>query len=325
MTQNKPDHEFTIDENEAGQRADAYLVKAMPDLSRTRIQNLLKNGDILINQIPAKSSMKLEAGDVIRCIIPEPETLQVKAESMDLDYVYEDSDILVINKAQGVVVHPAAGNREGTLVGGLLHHCEDLSGINGIMRPGIVHRLDKDTSGLLVVAKNDLAHHALAAQIQNRSMKRDYIALVHGIVGESAGIVDVPIGRDPKDRQRMAGIENGKPAVTHYRVLDRSGQQTVLLCSLETGRTHQIRVHMAYLGYPVVGDPKYGRRKEALIWPGQALHAWHLHLLHPRTGEALDFYAEPPAFFLGVLKNIGADNTLAMLQGKLKDSASLTK
>jgi 23S rRNA pseudouridine1911/1915/1917 synthase len=325
MTFTKPDHEFVVEATDAGLRADAFLAKVLPDLSRTRIQTLLKNGSILINRAPAKPSAKLEAGDLIQCGIPEPETLQVKAESMDLDCIYEDSDILVINKPQGVVVHPAAGNREGTLVSGLLHHCEDLSGINGVMRPGIVHRLDKDTSGLLVVAKNDLAHHSLAAQIQDRSMKREYIALVHGIVGESAGIVDVPIGRDPKDRQRMAGVEGGKPAVTHYRVLDRVGQQTVLLCSLETGRTHQIRVHMAYLGYPVAGDPKYGRRKELLPWTGQALHAWHLHLRHPRSGKDMDFYAPPPPFFLKVLSDLGAENTLKLLKSQIEDSSSLIK
>jgi len=317
MTQDNPEYEFIVEIEDAGMRVDAFLADTLPQFSRTRIQSLLKSGDIQINQQLVKSSSKLEAGDVILCSIPEPEILQVQAEAMDLDIIYEDSDILVINKPQGLVVHPAVGNREGTMVSGLLYHCKDLSGINGVMRPGIVHRLDKDTSGLLVVAKNDLAHQSLAAQIQDRSMKREYIALVHGIVGEAAGLVDVPIGRDPRDRQKMAGIEDGRQAITHYRVLDRLDTQTVLLCSLETGRTHQIRVHMTYLGYPVVGDPKYGRRKETLNWPGQALHAWHLHLIHPRTGEPMDFYVEPPAFFRQVLETIGAENTLAMVKSQL--------
>jgi 23S rRNA pseudouridine1911/1915/1917 synthase len=308
---------FIVEPEDAGTRIDAYLVGALPQLSRTRIQTLLKSEAILLNQKPVKASHKLEADDEISCHIPEPQLLEVMPEDLPINIVYEDSDILIINKAQGMVVHPAPGCAQGTLVNALLYHCKDLSGINGVLRPGIVHRLDKDTTGLLVVAKNDAAHHALAEQIQNRTMKREYIAFLHGIIGEPAGIIDVPIGRDPRDRQRMAVVADGRPSVTHYKVLDRLEQYTTVLCSLETGRTHQIRVHMAYLGYPVAGDPKYGRRKENISWPGQALHAWHLHLTHPSSGEAMDFHADLPPFYRQVLVDNQAKNALELLDGKL--------
>lgn len=321
MNEKGQTYQLVVEPEWEGSRIDAFLVAALPQLSRTRIQGLLKAGQILLNQKAVKPSQKLETDDEIFCLIPEPSLLQVEAQPMDLDIIYEDADILIVNKPQGLVVHPAPGSQEGTLVNGLLYHCKDLSGINGVLRPGIVHRLDKDTSGLLVVAKNDEAHRCLAEQIQERTMKREYIALVHGVVGESAGIVEVPIGRDPKDRQRMAAVPDGRRAETHYRVIDRLEAYSTLLCSLQTGRTHQIRVHMSYLGYPVAGDPKYGRRKESIAWPGQALHAWHLHLIHPRLRTEMDFYADLPGFFKEVLVAMEAKNTIELIEASLNKKA----
>ncbi len=307
---------FKITKEEEGARLDVFLTAALPEISRSRIQSLIKEGQVLVNAGAAKAGRKLEAGDEVVCRIPEPAELAALPQPMELDIVYEDGDIIVINKPQGLVVHPAPGSRDMTLVNGLLYHCQDLSGINGVLRPGIVHRLDKDTSGLLVAAKNDKAHQALAEQLQERTMKRQYIALVHGMMAEPMGLVDAPIGRDPKDRQRMAVVAGGKEAVTEYRVLDRLAEYTSVLCSLRTGRTHQIRVHMAYLGHPVAGDPKYGRRKEPLDWPGQALHAWRLSLVHPVKGEAMEFYAPLPGYFAQRLKELGGENTLELAERK---------
>ncbi|MDR1194042.1 MAG: RluA family pseudouridine synthase [Peptococcaceae bacterium] len=298
----------------AGQRADVYLAGLLPSFSRGRIQTLLRDGNILVNGQKVKAGKKLAAGDEVICRLPPPAALILTPQPMTLDIVYEDSDLIVINKPQGLVVHPAPGSEENTLVHGLLAHCGDLSGINGVLRPGIVHRLDKDTSGLLVAAKNDQAHRALAAQLESRSMKRQYIALVWGVIQEPAGIVEAPLGRDPRDRQRMAPRADGKEAATAYRVLDRLAGQTVVLCDLRTGRTHQIRAHLRFLGYPVAGDPKYGRRKEPGHWPGQALHAWRLCFSHPATGAAMVFQVPPPAYFLAALREKGAVNTLALFQ-----------
>ncbi|MBQ1187476.1 MAG: RluA family pseudouridine synthase, partial [Peptococcaceae bacterium] len=234
---------------------------------------------------------------------------QRQPEPMDLDIVYEDSDLLIVNKPVGLVVHPAHGHYSGTLVNGLLAHCTDLSGINGKMRPGIVHRIDKDTSGLLMIAKNDLAHQHLAEQLKAHSIKRAYYALVQGVISEPAGLVDAPIGRHEVDRKKMAvTFKNSKEARTHYYVKERFAKNTFIECRLETGRTHQIRVHMAYLGHPLVGDPLYGTRKNNLDFPGQALHAYALGFVHPRTGEELYFEAPIPEHFQSVLKTLAQGN-----------------
>ena len=305
---------FKIEPAKAGQRLDLFLTAVLTEVSRSHIQSLIREGQVLVNGKPAKAGRKLEVGDEVNCRIPEPEPLAVEPQAIELNIVYEDQDLIVINKPQGLVVHPAPGSRDQTLVNGLLYHCRDLSGINGVLRPGIVHRLDKDTSGLLAAAKNDRAHQALAAQLQERTMKRQYVALLHGVMAEPCGLVDAPIGRDPKDRQRMAVAAGGKEAVTEYQVLKRLENYTVVLCSLQTGRTHQIRVHMAYLGHPVAGDPKYGRRKEEFEWPcGQALHAWHLSFVHPVKGEKMDFYAPLPEYFAGVLSRLGGESILEEL------------
>lgn len=258
-----------------------------------------------MNDKTVKANYKIKTGDTLQISIPDAAPIDILPEAMDLDIVYEDSDLLVVNKPIGLVVHPAHGHYSGTLVNGLLAHCHDLSGINGKMRPGIVHRIDKDTSGLLVVAKNDLAHQHLAAQLKEHNMKRAYYALVQGVISEPAGLVDAPIGRHATDRKKMAvTFKNSKEARTHYYVKERFDQQTLIECRLETGRTHQIRVHMAYLGYPLVGDPLYGTRKNNLDFPGQALHAYALGFMHPRTGENLYFEAPLPAHFQTVLKNL---------------------
>jgi len=304
---------FIVDDEE-GTRLDMFLTTACADLSRSRIQALIKSGEILVNDKQAKPGYKVCCDDEIVCLIPAAVEMSVKPEEMDLNIVYEDKDIIVINKPRGLVVHPAPGSNDSTLVNGLLYHCTDLSGINGVLRPGIVHRLDKDTSGLLVCAKNDNAHNYLANQLLDKTMNRKYIALVHGIIQEPAGLIDAPIGRDPKDRQKMAVVAGQRKAVTEYKVLDRLDGFTVVECSLQTGRTHQIRVHMAYLGYPVVGDQKYGRRKEKLPINTQALHAWHLTLNHPSDGKPRDFYATLPDYFEEILKDLGATNTLELMR-----------
>ena len=305
---------FTVEAQEEGKRSDVYLASMLPSFSRSRIQSLIKEGDILLNGQPAKNSVKLTAGDVFDCDIPEPVEMLLESCPMDLSIVYEDHDLLVVDKPKGLVVHPAPGSSSTTLVHGLLAHCRDLSGINGVLRPGIVHRLDKDTSGLMVVAKNDMAHRALAEQIQAGIMKRQYLAVVWGVISEPAGIVDAPIGRDPRDRQKMAVITGGKEAQTSYTVLDRLTDKTVVQCDLHTGRTHQIRVHMRLLGYPVVGDPKYGRRKDEPGWSGQALHAWRLTLVHPENQKELTFFAAPPENYLRFLIEEGAVNTLTRIK-----------
>lgn len=278
-----------------GQRLDVYVARLYPELTRNFVQKLVEKGHILVDGQSVKAACKLKPGQTVQITIPEPEPVTILPEDIPLDVVYEDHDVIVVNKPQGMVVHPATGNYSGTLVNALLYHCQDLSGINGVMRPGIVHRIDKDTSGLLMVAKNDLAHAKLAEQIKERQVTRKYLALVHGNLPEPKGIIDAPIGRDAKDRQKMAVVhQNSKPARTHYTVLQRYGEYTLVECKLETGRTHQIRVHMAYLGHPVVGDPKYGPRKPHLTQKGQFLHAAVLGFAHPRTGEYLELQRELP-------------------------------
>ncbi|MGI9951118.1 RluA family pseudouridine synthase [Moorellaceae bacterium AZ2] len=296
---------LVVGQEDAGVRLDVWLTRKLPDISRSRVQGLIEQGFILVEGRPAKANYKVRPGDRISGEIPPPRRLEAKPEPIELDIVYEDEDIIVVNKPQGMVVHPAPGNESGTLVNALLYHCRNLSGINGVLRPGIVHRLDKDTSGLLVAAKNDAAHRSLVAQIKAHRVKRVYLALVHGDIRESSGRIEAPIGRHPVDRQRMAvTLKNSRPAVTHYRVRERFHGYTLIEAALETGRTHQIRVHMAYVGHPVVGDPKYGVRRQPFAVPGQLLHAAQLGLTHPRIGEYLEFSAPPPEAFNRVLAEL---------------------
>lgn len=287
-------YDYDVEDQAVGQRIDRYLTEQEEDWSRTQIQKWIKEERVLVNDKVVKANYRLQQGDAITLIIPPLVELEIEPEPIPLDIVYEDADVVVINKPRGMVVHPGPGNYSGTLVNGLLHHCKDLSGINGVMRPGIVHRIDKDTSGLLMVAKNDKAHLSLAAQLKAHSVDRKYIALVHGTFPHEIGTIDAPIGRDPKDRKKMAVVfENSKPAVTHFAILERFEKHTLVECKLETGRTHQIRVHMSYIGHPIVGDPKYGKG-DTLGMDGQALHAAVLGFIHPRSGEPLLFEAPIP-------------------------------
>jgi len=297
-------YHFKITEEEEGQRIDVYLSNQVEELSRSHIQKLIEKENVLVNQKPVKPSYKLKEEDEIVLKIPLPENLKIEPENIPVDIVYEDEHLIVVNKPQGMVVHPAPGNFSGTLVNALLYHCKNLSGINGVFRPGIVHRIDKDTSGLLVVAKSDRAHLGLAEQIKNKNVTRKYIALVEGNIKDEKGTVNAPIGRHPVDRKKMAVVKNGKEAITHYRVLERFGEYTLIEATLETGRTHQIRVHMAYIGYPVVGDPVYGRKKQRFNIKGQMLHAKVLGFIHPITNEYMEFEAPLPNYFLKVLENL---------------------
>lgn len=288
--------EHIVLEQEKSERIDKIISGLNPDWSRTQVQQWIKDGQALVNGKSVKTNYKCNVNDQIEITIPEPEILDVVPEEMDLDIYYEDEDVIVVNKPKGMVVHPAAGHLTGTLVNGLMAHCKDLSGINGVLRPGIVHRIDKDTSGLLMVAKNDLAHECLVNQLVEKSVTRKYLAVVHGNIAHDYGTIDAPIGRDPKDRQSMTVVDNGKHAVTHFHVLERYKDFSLVECRLETGRTHQIRVHMKYIGYPLAGDPKYGPRK-TLDLDGQALHAAVLGFKLPRTGEFLEFEAPLPKAF----------------------------
>ncbi|NLH64395.1 MAG: RluA family pseudouridine synthase [Erysipelotrichaceae bacterium] len=284
-------------EEDTGMRLDKYLSENS-DLSRTRVQELAKDGEIFVNGKAAKSSCRMNAGDVIVCDVPEDAPIDVEPEDIPLDILYEDEDIIVINKAKGMVVHPAPGNYTGTLVNALLYHCKDLSGINGKIRPGIVHRIDKDTTGCIVACKNDMAHTSIAKQLEDKTCHREYLAIVNGVIQSEAGKINAPIGRDPRDRQRMTVTEDhGKDAVTHFVVKERFLNSTYIECRLETGRTHQIRVHMKYMKHPVMGDAKYGGVCPYMDTQGQVLHAYQLTLVHPRTGKTMTFQAPLPAYF----------------------------
>lgn len=296
--------EYIINEEVAGERLDKAVSLLNEELSRSQAQQMIKDGHILVNGQGTKTNYKCSANDRIEVSFPEPEELDVLPEEMDLDIYYEDGDVLVVNKPKGMVVHPAPGHASGTLVNGLMAHCKDLSGINGVLRPGIVHRIDKDTSGLLMVAKNDMAHESLVNQLVEKTVTRKYQAIVHGTIPHDYGTVDAPLGRDPKDRQSMTVVDGGKNAVTHFHVIHRYKDFTHVECQLETGRTHQIRVHMKYIGYPLAGDPKYGPRKTLEIG-GQALHAGVLGFVHPRTGEYMEFEAPLPAYFSELLDKLG--------------------
>ncbi len=305
--------EFYIEPEEAGKRLDTFLSEKIEGYSRTYMQKLIDEGNCKVNGGSAKANFKLRREDRVEVVIPDPVPLEIEPEKIELDIVYEDNDIIVINKPQGMVVHPAQGNYSGTVVNALLEHCGSLSdynsltGINGVMRPGIVHRIDKDTSGIIVVAKNNETHLSLSEQLKEHSITRKYTALLEGRMKTDSGRVETLIGRNPKDRKQMAVVGvNGKKAITHYRVLERFENNTLIEATLETGRTHQIRVHMAYLGHPVVGDTVYGYKKQRFDTKGQLLHARVLGFIHPTKKEYVEFKATLPEYFeriLGILRS----------------------
>jgi len=283
-------------------RLDVFLSEHIEGYSRTYLKRLIEDGLVLVKGKTKKANYRLDVGDKVLIELPEPISLEAKAEDIDIEVVYEDEDLLVVNKPQGMVVHPAHGNYSGTLVNGLLNRCDGLSGINGVIRPGIVHRIDKDTSGVIIVAKTNEAHMDLSRQLKEHSIKRKYIALLEGRLKEEKGIINAPIGRDPKDRKRMAVVsKNSKNAITHYKVLEYFEANTLIEATLETGRTHQIRVHMTYIGHPVVGDPVYGYKKQKFKLEGQLLHAGLIGFAHPRTGEYMEFTAPLPEYFKNIL------------------------
>lgn len=288
--------EYELTAQASGQRLDKYLAEEMTDLSRSRIKELVQAGEVLVNGKKSKVSYKVQKGDLIQVTVLPLEPLALEAENIPLDIVYEDEDVIVVNKPQGMVVHPAAGHPSHTLVNALLYHTRDLADSPEGFRPGIVHRIDKDTSGLLMVAKNAAARESLEKQLAAKSNKRQYLAIVHGNFAEEEGTIDAPIGRNPKDRKQMAVVEKGKRAVTHFKVLEQYQGYSLVECQLETGRTHQIRVHMAYIGHPLAGDPLYGPRK-TLPGHGQFLHAKTLGFKQPSTGEWLEFSVQPPEIF----------------------------
>lgn len=291
---------------QSGIRLDVFLAEQLEHMSRSAVQKLLESGAVTLDGKPLRKQDKTVAGAVYALTLPEPRETAIEAKDLPLDVVWEDGDVLVLNKPKGVVVHPAPGHWDDTLVNALMFHCRDsLSGINGELRPGIVHRIDKDTSGLLIVAKNDFAHQALAAQLQDHSLSRTYEAIVKGGFREDEGTVDAPIGRHPVDRMKMAVTEkNSRSAVTHWRVLERLGQYTLVECRLETGRTHQIRVHMAHIHHPILGDTVYGSAKPELGQSSQCLHARSLRFQHPRSGELITVTCPRPAYFEAVLEKL---------------------
>jgi 23S rRNA pseudouridine1911/1915/1917 synthase len=297
---------LTVDNENVGLRIDRFLADNLVEFTRSGLSKLIEQGDVTVNGLAIAKNYKCRADDSVCVNVPDAKPLEAKAENIPLDVVFEDNDLLVVNKPKGMVVHPAVGNFEGTLVNALLYHCGDsLSGINGIIRPGIVHRIDKDTSGLLIVAKNDMAHIDLAQQIKEHSFHRAYQAVAYGNFKDDEGTVHQPIGRSPKDRKKMAVIDkNSKDAITHYQVLKRYGDFTHIRCVLETGRTHQIRVHMAYIGHPLAGDSVYGPKKVITSLNGQCLHAGEIGFIHPRTKEYLEFKTELPDYFTSFLNRL---------------------
>ena len=297
---------FTIETEEAGQRVDAFLANACEDFSRSAIQKWIGSGLVQVDCKPVKAMYKLRAGDFLKMTVPENKEVEIMPENIPLDILYEDDDLIVVNKPKGMVVHPAAGHTSGTLVNALMYHCGDsLSGINGELRPGIVHRIDKDTSGVLMVAKNDKTHRALAEQLAVHSITRKYRAIVMNGFSEEKGTVDAPIGRNSLDRKKMAVTpKHSRHAVTHWRVLEKFGQLNLIEAQLETGRTHQIRVHMAYIGHPLLGDTVYGAKKQPFQTEGQVLHAMVLGFIHPTSGEYMEFEAPLPAYFAALLERL---------------------
>jgi len=298
--------EFVVAPEDAGVRIDRYLSDQCQDISRSYLQKLLKEQSVLVEEKPVKSNYKVNTGDRISLTLPEIREPEIVPEDIPLDIVYEDKDIILINKPKGMVVHPAAGHYSGTLVNGLMSHCRsELSGINGVMRPGIVHRIDMDTTGVLIVCKNDMAHNSISEQLKDHSITRRYAAIVHGVIKDDEGTINAPIGRHPIDRKKMSINEkNGRDAITHYRVLERFKQYTYIECQLETGRTHQIRVHMASTGHPLLGDSVYGPAKCPFRLNGQTLHAGVLGIIHPRTGEYMEFTAPLPDYFEELLRKL---------------------
>lgn len=300
--------ECFIVENQEGERIDRYLSDTFEDRSRSYIQKLIKDDLVIVNQKPVKASYRLLLGDQVEITLPEVKEPDIVPENIPLDILYEDADVIIVNKPKQMVVHPSFGHYSGTLVNALMYHCgRGLSGINGMMRPGIVHRIDMDTTGSLVVCKNDMAHQSLAEQLKEHTIRRVYVAIVHGNVKEDEGTVDIPIGRHPIERKKMSThTKSGKRAVTHYRVIRRFGEYTYIQCILETGRTHQIRVHMAHIGHPLLGDEVYGPRRCPFSGlQGQTLHAKTLGFIHPGTGEYLEVDAPLPKYFLGLLDRLG--------------------
>ena len=299
-------YEFLAGEESKDLRLDVFLKQNIEEISRTYIQKLIKDGYANVNGTVPKTNYKVNSGDKVCLNVPETEEPDIVAQEMPLDIVYEDDDVILINKPKGMVVHPAAGHYTGTLVNGLMHHCKDnLSGINGVLRPGIVHRIDMDTTGILIACKNDVAHQKISEQLKEHSITRRYRALVYGVIKEDEGVVNAPIGRHPIDRKKMAiNLKNGKNAITHYRVLERFREYTYIECELETGRTHQIRVHMASLHHPLVGDQVYGPEKNPFHLQGQCLHAMVLGFVHPRAHEYMEFCADLPQYFSELLKKL---------------------
>ena len=296
--------EMIVTEEMINTRMDALIAEGLESISRTRATELVRDGFVLVNGEKKKAKYRPQVGEVIEISIPEVQPIELIAEDLNLEIVYEDQDVAVVNKPSGMVVHPSLGHGRGTLVNGLMYRIKDLSGINGERRPGIVHRIDKDTSGLLMVAKNDKAHESLSEQLKAKTVKREYVALVHGVIDHHLGKIDAPIGRDAKDRMRHEVIENGKDAITHFEVLQRFADYTLVKCRLETGRTHQIRVHMRYIGHSLVGDPLYGPRKTNKTDFGQFLHAKSIGFDHPVTGEFMEFEADLPAPFTHYLTEL---------------------
>ena len=296
---------FETDPESAGKRLDVFLAEIYTAHSRSYFQKLIREGRVKLNGECTKPAAILGDEDLVEADFPEPEPLRILPEEMPLDILYEDGSVILVNKGKNMVVHPAAGHMSGTLVNGLLWHCTDLSGINGVLRPGIVHRIDRDTTGIVIACKNDAAHLSIAAQLREHSITRAYYALVLGNLREDEGTVDAPIGRDPKDRKKMAVNEKGKSAVTHYRVLERFSSCTFIECRLETGRTHQIRVHMSHIGHPLAGDTVYGGGKFPFRTDGQCLHAYLLGFRHPEDGRYMEFRAPLPAYFENILARLG--------------------
>lgn len=297
---NSKKYNFIVDADDADVRIDKYLSAACNDLSRSYIQKIITNGGVLLNGEVPKTKTIVNEDDVIEITVPESVIPEIAPEDIPLDILYEDSDVIVVNKPKGIVVHPAAGHYTGTLVNALLYHCKDLSGINGVMRPGIVHRIDMNTTGSLIICKNDFAHNDIAAQLKEHSIKRRYVAIVDGNIKEDEGTIDAPIGRSQKDRKKMAVVINGKNAVTHFKVLKRSAKYTYVECALETGRTHQIRVHMAHIHHPLLGDDVYGKAVKGL--EGQTLHARTLGFVQPHTKEYIEVDAPIPEYFEHILQ-----------------------